>query len=326
MNNINDYIKISVDRINEFLPTPIVIEPITESTKEKMPFGISSAYDFFETEIMGCKFLLCGVEDKEGELPPSVIERQRIAIVEWTGIEPIFIFRQLQSYKFSRYSRQNLNIVVGNKQLFLPSIFLIVGKDKKTLKQEKQNAPIFFQLCVLYHLQREALDNLTTYEIASRLNVSYATANRGIRWMQKHGYIEMSGKKERRMNFLFSGNELWNKALPHLSTPIDMVAYTPEIGITNDGLVSELNALAEYTLYNGGSYRIAISKDEYQAIKNKVYWDQFGEAGIEVWKYDPKLLSGNGVVDRLSLYLLLKDYEDERVQIELENMIKEFVW
>ena len=49
-------------------------------------------------------------------------------------------------------------------------------------------------------------------------------------------------------------------------------------------------------------------------------------AGIEVWKYDPALLSETGVVDKLSLYLLLKDYEDERVQIELDNMIKDIAW
>jgi hypothetical protein len=51
-----------------------------------------------------------------------------------------------------------------------------------------------------------------------------------------------------------------------------------------------------------------------------------GEVEVEVWKYNPALLSESGVVDRLSLYLLLKDYDDERVQIELEHMIHEIKW
>ena len=109
--------------------------------------------------------------------------------------------------------------------------------------------------------------------------------------------------------------------------PVDFIVYTPELGISENGLVSEQNALAEYSLLNGGPYRIAVSKEEYKNLKKKdIYWDPFGEAGIEVWKYDPALLSGTGVVDKLSLYLLLKDYEDERVQIELENMINDIIW
>ena len=44
---------------------------------------------------------------------------------------------------------------------------------------------------------------------------------------------------------------------------------------------------------------------------------QFGENEIQVWKHNPKMLSTEGVVDKLSLYLSLKDNEDERIQIEL---------
>jgi hypothetical protein len=53
---------------------------------------------------------------------------------------------------------------------------------------------------------------------------------------------------------------------------------------------------------------------------------QFGENEIQVWKYNPKMLSTEGVVDKLSLYLSLKDNEDERIQIELERLINEMSW
>ena len=53
---------------------------------------------------------------------------------------------------------------------------------------------------------------------------------------------------------------------------------------------------------------------------------QFGENEIQVWKYNPKMLSTEGVVDKLSLYLSLKDNEDERIQIELERLINEMPW
>lgn len=53
---------------------------------------------------------------------------------------------------------------------------------------------------------------------------------------------------------------------------------------------------------------------------------QFGKNMIEVWRYDPTLMSLNGYVDKLSLYLSLINDEDERVQIELEHLLETIEW
>ena len=47
---------------------------------------------------------------------------------------------------------------------------------------------------------------------------------------------------------------------------------------------------------------------------------------IEVWRYNPMLLAKSNVVDPLSLYLSLKTNEDERVRIELKNLINNVKW
>ncbi len=48
---------------------------------------------------------------------------------------------------------------------------------------------------------------------------------------------------------------------------------------------------------------------------------KFGNNIVEIWKYSPHLLSNTNTVDKLSLYLSLKETEDERVQIELDNLL-----
>ena len=73
----------------------------------------------------------------------------------------------------------------------------------------------------------------------------------------------------------------------------------------------------------GGCY--AISRDAYDDIGKHSY-EEYGENTIEIWKYAPELLAKDGVVDRLSLYLSLKDSEDERIQIELEHLIDNMQW
>jgi len=44
-------------------------------------------------------------------------------------------------------------------------------------------------------------------------------------------------------------------------------------------------------------------------------------ARMEIWSYNPHLLSKDPIVDPLSLYLSLRDSADERVQQQLEQLI-----
>ena len=49
-------------------------------------------------------------------------------------------------------------------------------------------------------------------------------------------------------------------------------------------------------------------------------------AEVEVWRYDPALLADGPDVDPLSLFLSLRNSPDERVQAELDDMMKGLSW
>lgn len=47
---------------------------------------------------------------------------------------------------------------------------------------------------------------------------------------------------------------------------------------------------------------------------------------IEIWKYSPELLSDTDLADPLSLYLSMKDIEDERIENSLEELLDKVEW
>jgi hypothetical protein len=47
---------------------------------------------------------------------------------------------------------------------------------------------------------------------------------------------------------------------------------------------------------------------------------------IELWRYDPCLLSQSTSVDRLSLYLSFDAADDERIEEALEELLKGMLW
>lgn len=82
-----------------------------------------------------------------------------------------------------------------------------------------------------------------------------------------------------------------------------------------------INALSEYTMINREDRDMyAFTKMDIRNSEIKTD-KKYGTYRIEIWRYDPKLLTHSEVVDKLSLYLSLVNHEDERVQIELENLI-----
>lgn len=327
MSKTAEYIIAAANRIGEFLPEPIEVKRLQPNVKNKIPFGLSEAYDYYQTEINNTPFIIAGVSDDDDNIAPSVLSKQKDVLKKQTGIVPIFVFSKVASYLFRRYTKSKIDIVVGNKQLFLPSMLLIVSHDKSEHHIENTKPPVVFQMIVLYHIEMENINGFSMRNLAEKLHVSYATVNRGIKWMVEKGFVTLVGGKEKQIQFNYEGKALWEKALPYLETPVDFIGYTPELEMLDNRFVSGHNALAEYTLLNGGPCQIAISKDEYRRLKKQnIFLDQLGEVGIEVWKYNPAILTKTGVVDKLSLYLLLMDNEDERVQIELENMMKGIIW
>ena len=130
------------------------------------------------------------------------------------------------------------------------------------------------------------------------------------------------GAKEKNVSFDAHGKELWNKILPYLESPIEKIVYTDEENI--NGVESGVNALSAYSMINREQQKsFAISKDMLKKIStNKL----FGKTKLEVWRYAPGLLAGGNVVDPLSLFLSLRDDEDERIQMELDTLIENIRW
>ena len=86
-----------------------------------------------------------------------------------------------------------------------------------------------------------------------------------------------------------------------------------------------ISALAEYSNLNDDTEQTyaLYSRDFDKTLPTFEYSGQ----KLELWRYDPRLLCGNGrSIDKLSLYLSLKEEHDPRVKGELSKMMEEFQW
>lgn len=184
--------------------------------------------------------------------------------------------------------------------------------------------PPVAQMLVLYHLEKSTIDGLNTSEIAELVGLAYPTINVALRWLETNNIITLIGGKQKSVQIILNKMELWNKSLPLMSSPIERILFTDIKPIGS--LMSGETAMGHYTMLAEPTTPVlAIDKvtaKENAAIMSK----QYGDIKVEVWKYSPTLLSKNGIVDKLSLYLCMKESDDERIQLECDTLIEEMKW
>ena len=138
--------------------------------------------------------------------------------------------------------------------------------------------------------------------------------------------------KERHLRFTKTGMPLWEKVLPRLNNPVRKRLYVASSMQAGEGNLAGQSALAQYTMLAEPKIPVfAFSTNEWKERlqQDKTLERSLPEPGgfeIELWKYVPGQFAIEGRVDRLSLYLSMKDNTDERVQSALDALLRGMEW
>lgn len=323
MCNNNEYIKRMTTYIGAVINEDVAAKPVCKSVLDLLPMSIVGNFKLYHGQILGKNLIFVYIEDAD-MITPVMTKKQLDIIQKRTGIITVLVPKHLHSYNVGRLIAQKVNFVIPDKQMFIPSLLLDLKNDKVIDGDIKDSITPMTQCLLLYHLEVESISGKTSYELADKLSVSYASINRALRWLVTKDLIKQEGVKTKTVQIELSGKELWDKALPMLVSPIEQIYYTD--APLEGQMISGVNALASYTMLNEEPKQCcAISKKDLKVL-NISTDKQFGQNEIQVWKYNPRMFSVSGVVDRLSLYLSLINNEDERIQIELERLINEMSW
>lgn len=288
----------------------------------KLPLVVTGAYRCYEATLMGIPIILLEVLDA-GYTPKQLQKHQHI-VMGLMQSHVVFTMENAVSYHVSRMIDFAVNFIIPDKLIYVPTLLIYLREVKDTRKLDDEVMPGIAQCLLLFHLQRDSLDGMTNKELSEKFNMSYASMNRAIRWLIGKGLVELEGVKEKKLKMVDKGRELWERALPLMPSPIERILYTDE-QLDDKPLAGE-SALESYTMLATPEIPCKAVSKKWASEQPKEKLIKYGECRVEVWRYDPMLLAKGNVVDPLSLYLSLKTNEDERVRIELKNLINNVKW
>lgn len=318
----NEYIKETILYLKR---TGIAIDPfeaLPKSKVGKIPLAFSHGYQLYSTKVLGKEVILA--LDAKGEHTPLQTEKARNAISSRLQCPVVFVFPELASYNIPRIVEKRIDFIIPGKQMFMPSMMIDLKEPKAINSDIKEKIHPLAQVLLLWQMEKGGLQGLTMADIVSKSGFSYATVNRAVRWLKENGLVSLSSDKEKKISFVSPGKTLWDKVQPLLVSPVERIVYTDED--VNGLLESGVNALSEYSMINRNAQDcFAIGKEDLKG-KDLLTDKAFGKTRLEVWRYNPRLVAEDNAVDPLSLYLSLKNSEDERIQMELDTLIENIRW
>lgn len=283
------------------------------------------AYTFYKGSFQGHSFLLLAPKRKD-KLTPSQYQKTATLISGALDLPCVFLFDSLLAYERNRLIEKGVYFIVSHKYVFLP--FLIINARASKSLQTSWLSPAA-QYMVLYHIQKKSLNDSTLSDMEECLPYKYVTLSRAVRQLEKLRVLSSTiGKnREKRLHFESEGEALWNTIEPHMQHPIKKIWYADNP--PRKGILSGISALACYSSLNPNEQEnYAVDEKEFERASSsrelRFLNENDGRVRIEVWRYPPieqRLNSSMKAVDKLSLYLMMRDDKDPRVEKELEKVI-----
>jgi len=314
--------------LQETVGLSVNIKNMPNEQLKKLPLYLGHAYHYFLFESEGQSLILAENDDTVSKTAGQ-LKKQSIAIRQYCEMPVVFVLNNPSSQLKRKMIQERINFIVPESQIYLPELLISLKENGRQQTFPELITPSA-QLLLLYHLQVEHLEKFTFKDIAEKLGYTPKTITKIAAELKAKKLCEVEGTKEKRFMFEVGRKQLWQLVEPQMQSPIAKSYYADK----KDNSVfcqSGDSALSHYTfLSDTGKVCYAVYKAEFEALKEKGYWayldETEGDVQIEVWKYNPRLLSNNGYIDPLSLYLCYRGDSNERVDAEIKDLIDKKIW
>lgn len=326
----------SQKEVVEYLTTVTGSHPTLTSlsvASRELPLFMRHLYKFWDLELFEKRIVLAVAASQEyytpAELAKHCEQLQRVI-----SIPVALVLPKITSYNRNRLVHIGVPFIVPGRQLFLPRLFVDLRETKLNLKTPRSKLSAGAQTVVLYQLLSGSTRDLSLAELAQKLGYSPMTLTNAAHELVDRELAETKSQGRRRhIAFFATGHELWNLAEPHLRSPIKASHWVyqdsaKDIALFEAGVsaLEKVSSLANDSLPVAAQNSSRIKTWLRDGVFKKCPNQDEANLCLQEWRYDPAPFAEGNRVDRLSLFLSLRESGDERVQLALREMMEGITW
>jgi len=313
--------------LSENLGVSLLVKPWRED--RKAPLFLGKRCSFFTFEMFDRNYLVIQI-DGETEASPVYVRKYLDMLEEFWDDEIIYLTSGITNYNRKRLIERKVSFVVPGSQMFLPLWGVDLREHFRRLRNPKKKFSPSCQVVILSMIYGRVSGRITPTMLSKKLKYTSMTMGRALDEV-KDAELCNEHKEWRERIIRFSGNRksLWERARSQMVTPVRQ-RYKILISEFPDNLPLILageSALARYNMLDkprnpvyaisGEVWKVLSKRDDLILLES----DDPDAINIEVWKYAPEQFSKNQLIDPLSLYLSMRDKEDNKISAALEKLM-----
>jgi hypothetical protein len=299
---------------------------------DDLPYFFSRQYALYHLQIEGTRFTAVFLHQSDEFKPAQFLKHlHQVPFIEHDEI--CVVAQNLPTYVRKRLIEKRIAFVIPKVQMYLPAIGMDLrprSSGKRLVKVERYSPAT--QVVLIHWLLGRIHGPVTPLELSKRLWYSTMSMSRAVDELEttQVAQVERMGR-ERVITFPEGRRATWNKVLPRLRNPIRKTVRVLEHDVhLKKVLPAGITALSKRSMLSEPSYpEYAVSGADWKEMEKagveKIPIEEPGTCVLQIWRYDPKMLETNGLIDPFSLYLSFQEETDERIEMALEDMMERYL-
>ncbi len=291
---------------------------------DELPYYLLDRYDFQQATLDSVKTLFLYPKAELDQL--ASVKKQIAKIQKLEPLPVVIILNNISRNRLQYMLLAHIPFIVPEKQIYLPFLGVALQNkfDAESIRTEHLQPSS--QVLFLYYLYQKK-QQIYMSDAGKKLGFSAMTVTRAVRQLEQTTFFttEKDGVQKKLIG-KYPARELYDKMRPYLISPVRKTVYIDKQTHLTPMRIAGMSALSQMSMINPPDilcYAVNGKKEEFTGTD--ILMDASAQVKVELWKYNPDILSENDVVDPLSLAISLKDDPDERIEEAVEILINKIL-
>ena len=297
----------------------------------KLPLYLRNKREYFVLSIRDVQSVL--MKNNSDNFNVSGFEKEMREIEKYAGMSVILWLDAISTYQRNALIKNRIPFIVPNSQIYVPELGMSLKEFCAGKREKVEKISATTQFLLLYFIYQKKQEEKSQSELAGYLNMSAMNVSRAVQELQELGLLETRKKGTSKfIKAVAAGKELYQLSSDYLRSPVQKKIYV-SLRYFNMALpFAGETALAKKSMLNYPKRTVfAMDKKLVKEIPQEAIIDpklmtDNDYVEIELWKYNPTVYTADEMVDIVSLVQSLKDVEDERVEMQIEEIMEKYKW
>ena len=299
--------------------------------KSKLPLYLKNKRDYFVLSIGDVQSVL--MKNDSETFNVSSFEKEMQQIEKYAEMPVILWLDAVSTYQRNALIKNKISFIVPNSQMYVPELGISLKEFCAGKKEKVERISAAAQLLLLYFIYQKVSEGKKQSELAAYLNTSDMNISRAVQELKGLGLLKINkGGTSKLISSITVGKDLYQRSEEYLQSPVQKKIYVSAAYFNMELPFAGETALAKQSMLNYPKHMVyamdkKLAKDipENAIVEPNLMADS-DYVEIELWKYNPMVFASEGIVDIVSLVQSLKEVEDERVEMQIEEIMEEYRW